>query len=49
MPIIDSEKSAPELLENEEMWTQRAVDTPEVVLDELGRFKESQLKPYAHE
>ena len=42
-------KIDPELLENEEIRTQRALDTPEVALDELRRFKESQLKPYAYE
>ncbi len=35
----------PELLENEEMWMQRAIDTPNEVLDELRRFKEIQNTP----
>jgi len=28
------------ILENEEMWSQRAIDTPEAVLEELKRLKE---------
>ena len=28
------------ILENEEMWSQRAIDTPEVVIEELKRLKE---------
>ena len=28
------------ILENEEMWSQRAIDTPEVVLEELKQLQE---------
>jgi len=28
------------ILENEEMWSQRAIDTPETVLEELKQLKE---------
>ena len=28
------------VLENEEMWSQRAIDTPEVVLEELKQLQE---------
>jgi hypothetical protein len=45
MFMNDDEKSAPEMLESEEMWTQRAIDKPEVVLDELRRLKENQQTP----
>jgi hypothetical protein len=31
-----------EFLENEEMWTQRAIDIPDEVLDELSQLKENQ-------
>ncbi len=33
------------VLETEEMWSQRAIDTPEVVLQELNKLKEQQPKP----
>ncbi len=33
------------VLETEEMWSQRAIDTPEVVLEELKILKEQQPKP----
>ena len=29
-----------EVLENEEMWSQRAIDTPEAVLEELKQLQE---------
>ncbi len=28
------------ILENEEMWSQRAIDTPDAVLEELKQLKE---------
>ena len=33
------------ILEPEEMWSQRAIDTPEVVLEELKRLKEELQEP----
>jgi len=33
------------ILESEEMWSQRAIDTPEAVLEELKRLKEQLPKP----
>ncbi len=33
------------VLETEEFWTQRAIDTPEEVLEELNKLKEQQPKP----
>ena len=33
------------ILENEEMWSQRAIDTPEVVIEELKQLKEQMPKP----
>ncbi len=33
------------VLESEEVWSQRAVDTPEVVLEELKKLKEQQQTP----
>ncbi len=33
------------ILESEEMWSQRAIDTPEVVLEELKQFQEQLLDP----
>jgi hypothetical protein len=33
------------VLETEEMWSQRAIDTPEVVLQELNKLKEQQPDP----
>ncbi len=33
------------VLETEEFWTQRAIDTPEEVLEELKILKEQQPKP----
>ncbi len=33
------------VLETEEMWSQRAIDTPEEVLEELKKLKEQQPKP----
>ncbi len=35
------------ILESEEMWSQRAVDTPEVVIEELKRLKEQLQEPDA--
>ena len=35
------------VLENEEMWSQRAIDTPEVVIEELKRLKEQLQEPDA--
>jgi hypothetical protein len=34
-----------EVLDSEEFWSQRAIDTPEVVLEELKKLKEQQPKP----
>ncbi len=34
-----------EVLESEEFWSQRAIDTPEVVLEELKKLKEQQQTP----
>jgi hypothetical protein len=39
----------PEFLENEEMWTQRAIDTPDEVLDELSRLNRKHPADVAHE
>ena len=33
------------ILEPEEMWSQRAIDTPEAVLEELKRLKEQLQEP----
>ena len=33
------------ILETEEMWSQRAIDTPETVLEELKRLKEQLQEP----
>ena len=33
------------ILEPEEMWSQRAIDTPEVVIEELKRLKEQLQEP----
>jgi hypothetical protein len=33
------------VLEAEEMWSQRAIDTPEMVLKELNKLKQQQPKP----
>jgi len=33
------------ILENEEMWSQRAIDTPDAVIEELKRLKEQLPKP----
>lgn len=33
------------ILEPEEMWSQRAIDTPEVVLDEIKQLKEQLQEP----
>jgi len=33
------------ILENEEMWSQRAIDTPEAVLEELKQLQEQMPKP----
>jgi hypothetical protein len=33
------------ILESEEMWSQRAIDTPEAVLEELKLLKEQMPKP----
>ncbi len=33
------------VLEAEEMWSQRAIDTPEVVLQEIQRLKQQQPDP----
>lgn len=33
------------LIESEEFWSQRAIDTPEEVLEELNKLKEQQPKP----
>ena len=35
------------ILESEEMWSQRAIDTPEAVLEELKQLKEQLLDPEA--
>jgi hypothetical protein len=35
------------ILESEEMWSQRAIDTPEVVIEELKRLKEQLQEPDA--
>ena len=35
------------ILETEEMWSQRAIDTPEAVLEELKRLKEQLQEPDA--
>ena len=34
------------ILEPEEMWSQRAIDTPDAVLEELKRLKEQLQEPY---
>lgn len=34
-----------EVLESEEFWSQRAIDTPEEVLEELKRLKQQQPDP----
>ncbi len=34
-----------EVLESEEFWSQRAIDTPDEVLDEIQRLKEQKLDP----
>ncbi len=34
-----------EVLESEEFWSQRAIDTPEVVLQEIQRLKQQQPDP----
>jgi hypothetical protein len=41
--MSDVEQSTPEVLENEKMWAQRAIDTPDEVLNEMRRLKDSQL------
>ncbi len=33
------------VLEAEEMWSQRAIDTPQMVLEELKKLKQQQPKP----
>jgi hypothetical protein len=33
------------ILESEEMWSQRAIDTPEAVLEELKQLQEQLLDP----
>lgn len=33
------------ILESEEMWSQRAIDTPDAVLDELKQLQEQMLDP----
>jgi hypothetical protein len=33
------------VLETDEMWSQRAIDTPEEVLEELKKLKQQQPKP----
>ena len=33
------------VLETEEMWSQRAIDTPEEVLEELNKLKQQQPDP----
>ena len=33
------------ILETEEMWSQRAIDTPEAVIEELKRLKEQLQEP----
>ncbi len=33
------------VLETEEMWSQRAIDTPQMVLEELKKLKQQQPKP----
>ncbi len=33
------------ILESEEMWSQRAIDTPEAVLQELKQLKEQLQEP----
>ena len=33
------------VLENEEMWSQRAIDSPEVAIEELKRLEEQMPKP----
>ncbi len=40
-----NKKPIQEFLENEEMWTQRAIDTPDEVLDELSHLRENQQPP----
>jgi hypothetical protein len=47
--IFRNENGAPilEFFENEEMWTQRAIDTPNAVLEELKKLKEQQKSPLA--
>ena len=35
------------ILEPEEMWSQRAIDTPEIVIEELKRLKEQLQEPDA--
>jgi hypothetical protein len=34
-----------ELLESEEYWSQRAIDTPQAVLEELSQLREQQPEP----
>ena len=34
-----------QILESEEMWSQRAIDTPEAVLEELKQLQEQLLDP----
>ncbi len=34
-----------EVLESEEFWSQRAIDTPDEVLEELKKLKEQQQTP----
>jgi hypothetical protein len=33
------------ILESEEIWSQRAIDTPEAVLEELKQLQEQMSKP----
>jgi hypothetical protein len=43
-----NKKPIQEFLENEEMWTQRAIDTPAEVIDELSHLRENQQPPNAN-
>ncbi len=48
--ILKNENEAPmlEFFENEKMWTQRAIDTPDAVLEELEKLKGQQKSPLAY-
>jgi hypothetical protein len=41
----DNQHSIIDLLENEEMWSQRAIDKPDDVMDELRYLKEQKIDP----